>query len=109
VKFLLLFSLLVFAAPDLVIDSTEVVAIESFERELDDGSIVTYDRKVVVHGSGFVATATWPRVEVDGKAAWGVENPDSKTITIYIPASSAGSLDVEISMPQGSVETTVDV
>lgn len=91
------------------IDRTEVSSIDSFERKLDNGDVVVYDRKLTVHGEGFEATATWPKVKVDGVDAWGVENPDSNTITIYLPSTATGSLDLEISVPQDSTKTTVEI
>jgi hypothetical protein len=91
------------------IDRTEISSIDSFERKLDNGDLVVYDRKLTVHGKGFLATATWPKVKVDGVDAWGVENPDSNTITIYLPSTATGSLDLEISVPQDSAKATVEI
>ncbi|MHC4823691.1 MAG: hypothetical protein ACYTEP_06700 [Planctomycetota bacterium] len=81
---------------DMRIDSTEVLAMQPFERLMPDGSVRVYDRKLVIHGDGFLATATGPMVDVDGKTAWGVENPDRKTITVYLPANQAGASEVRV-------------
>lgn len=99
------------ADPDaLRIDSTEVVAMEPFERTLPDGSVQVYDRKLVIHGDGFVATATGPMVDMDGKQAWGVENPDRRTLTVYLPADAGGAATVRVHTTGGrEVESEVQL
>lgn len=95
-------------ADALHIDSTEIVVIDAFTRTLEDGSTVIYDRKIIVHGSGFLGTATWPKVDLDGKQAWGVENPDSKTLAIYLPSTAAGTLQLEVTTPGQAAKASVE-
>lgn len=90
------------------IDSTEVVAIDAFTRTLEDGTTLIYDRKIIVFGSGFIGTAVWPKVELGGKQAWGVESPDSKTLTIYLPANSTGTLQLEVITPGQTAKASVE-
>jgi hypothetical protein len=89
------------------IDRTEIVAIDAFTRTLEDGTTLVYDRKIIVHGAGFLGTAVWPKVELGGKQAWGVENPDSQTLTIYLPSNMVGTLQLEVTMPGQSAKASV--
>ncbi len=98
------------AAPEtdeLRIDRTEIVEVEAFTRTLDDGTVLTYDRQLVVEGEGFTATGLWPQVELDGETAWGMENPNSKTITIYLPRTAVGGQELVVSMPNANASTSV--
>jgi hypothetical protein len=92
----------------LAIDQTEVVAIDPFTRTMPDGTKLVYDRKLVIEGHGFLATSMWPKVRLGGESAWGVENPDSETITVYLPANAIGPMDLEVQTPteQATAEVT---
>lgn len=92
----------------LAIDQTEVVAMDPFTRTMPDGTRLVYDRKLVIEGHGFIATSMWPQVRLGGKNAWGVENPDSATITVYLPTNAIGPMDLEVQTPtdQATAEVT---